>query len=54
MPFKAEMYQPTQAEVDEHSATHLLFRSWCRFCVQGRRGNPPPTAGVESSPTGPK
>ena len=24
---------PTQAEIDEHTLTHLPFRSWCRHCV---------------------
>jgi hypothetical protein len=31
---------PTQAERDEHEATHLPFRSWCAECVCGRRDNP--------------
>ena len=31
---------PTQAEVHEHEATHLPYRSWCPVCVAGRRDNP--------------
>ena len=31
---------PTRAEREEHEATHLPFRSWCRFCVSGRSDNP--------------
>jgi hypothetical protein len=31
---------PSQAERDEHEATHLPFRSWCAECVCGRRDNP--------------
>ena len=27
---------PSQAEVEEHSITHLPFRCWCRHCVRGR------------------
>jgi hypothetical protein len=27
---------PTQEEVEEHSKTHLPYRSWCRHCVRGR------------------
>ena len=34
---------PTKAERDAHEATHLPFRSWCPFCVAGRRDNPPHT-----------
>ena len=34
---------PTAAERAEHEATHLPFRSWCWFCVCGRRDNQPHT-----------
>ena len=27
---------PTPQEVEEHEATHLPFRRWCRHCVNGR------------------
>ena len=27
--------QPTKAEWEAHQATHLPYRSWCRFCVDG-------------------
>ena len=30
---------PTAAEIEKHSLTHLPCRSWCRFCVMGRRPN---------------
>ena len=26
----------SQAERDEHEVTHTPYRTWCRFCVQGR------------------
>ena len=32
---------PTAAQREEHEATHLPFRSWCRFCVSGRRDSQP-------------
>ena len=32
---------PSKAEREAHAATHLPFRSWCEFCVQGRMDNPP-------------
>ena len=31
----SEPYVPTQAEIDEHNANHLPWRSWCRACVGG-------------------
>ena len=34
-------FQPTKAEWEAHQATHLPYRSWCRFCVEGRCDNPP-------------
>ena len=34
--------QPTRAEWEAHQATHLPYRSWCRFCVEGRCDNPSP------------
>ena len=27
---------PTKAEKEEHEATHLLYRAWCKHCVRGR------------------
>ena len=27
---------PTSAEVEEHNRTHIPFRSWCQWCVEGR------------------
>ena len=27
---------PTAAEVEEHNRTHIPFRSWCQWCVEGR------------------
>ena len=28
--------EPTQQEREEHEATHLPYRSWCKHCVRGR------------------
>ena len=33
-------HAPTKAEREAHEATHLPFRSWCPFCIAGRRDNP--------------
>ena len=30
---------PTKQEREEHEATHIPFRSWCRHCVRGRVRN---------------
>ena len=30
---------PTKVEREEHEATHLRFRGWCRRCVRGRGGS---------------
>eukprot|EP00971_Amphidinium_carterae_P252195 5007067-Amphidinium_carterae.1 len=27
---------PAQQEIDEHNLTHLLYRYWCKHCVQGK------------------
>lgn len=27
---------PSQSEIDDHNVDHCPFRSWCRFCVEGR------------------
>ena len=27
---------PSKEEVEEHYLTHLPYRSWCQFCVQGK------------------
>ena len=32
---------PTQAEIDEHCATHVPFRDWCEFCVHGKARDDP-------------
>ena len=32
---------PTLAEREQHEATHMPFRSWCRHCVRGRGRNSP-------------
>ena len=32
---------PTRAEWEAHQATHLPYRSWCRYCVGARGDNPP-------------
>ena len=36
-----EVYQPTAAEVAQHSLTHLPYRRWCRWCVAARMLNVP-------------
>ena len=28
--------EPTKKEREEHSVTHVPFRDWCQFCIQGR------------------
>ena len=28
--------KPTDRQIEEHRATHLPYRSWCRWCVLGR------------------
>ena len=33
--------QPTRAEWEAHQVNHLPYRSWCRYCVEGRCDNPP-------------
>ena len=33
--------EPTQKEREEHEATHIPYRSWCRHCVRGRAVNRP-------------
>ena len=32
----AEVYLPSQLEIDEHNLVHLPFRAWCPHCVQGK------------------
>ena len=32
-------FKPSQAEIDDHMATHIPFRSWCEFCVMGKSRN---------------
>ena len=32
---------PTQREREEHEATHIPYRSWCKHCVRGRAPNRP-------------
>ena len=29
-------YSPTKAEIDSHFPLHAEFRSWCKFCVEGK------------------
>ncbi len=28
--------EPTQAEIDNHKLTHVPFREWCRWCIEGK------------------
>ena len=32
---------PTAREIAQHNLTHAMYRSWCPFCVAGRRPNTP-------------
>ena len=32
---------PSQQEVDEHCLTHLPYRNWCPYCVQGKGKSAP-------------
>ena len=32
---------PTKRELEEHSTTHLPFRSWCPHCVAGKAQDRP-------------
>ena len=32
---------PSLAEIEEHNLTHLPFRDWCEFCVQGKASSHP-------------
>ena len=27
---------PTKKDVDEHNLTHLPYRNWCQYCVEGK------------------
>ena len=29
-------YQPTRQEVEDHNETHYPYRSWCKFCNEGK------------------
>ena len=40
---------PTQREREEHEATHIPYRSWCRHCVRGRATNHPHRRGRKES-----
>ena len=40
--------QPTQKQIDEHRcASHIPYRSWCKWCVGGRGLHDPHKTGVE-------
>ena len=30
------LYQPTREEIIDHERTHLPFRDWCPYCLQGK------------------
>ena len=38
---------PTKKEREEHDATHMPYRSWCKHCVRGRAPNNPHRARSE-------
>ena len=31
--------EPTGQELDDHMATHIPYRSWCKWCIMGRKPN---------------
>ena len=33
--------QPTSAQMEEHSLTHIPFRPWCKHCVRGKAKDKP-------------
>ena len=41
--------RPTQKEIDEHNATHVVFRSCCPHCVRGKAVTSPHYAKSKSS-----
>ena len=38
---------PTKREKEEHEATHIPYRDWCRHCVKGRAPNRPHRVGAK-------
>ena len=32
----ADVCKPSEAEINMHNLTHLPFRDWCPYCVQGK------------------
>ena len=48
---KAIVTGPIQEEFEEHMRTHIPFRNWCEFCVNGKSKNDPrkSSAGEERS-----
>ena len=42
-------FRPSPAEVAEHNLTHLNYRDWCPYCVQGRGFSEPHRKGVDRS-----
>ena len=40
---------PTHREREEHEATHIPYRSWCKHCVRGRAPNRPHRASIEEA-----
>ena len=32
----SQPYVPTKAEIEAHFPLHAEYRSWCRFCVEGK------------------
>ncbi len=32
-------YIPTKAEIDAHYPLHAEYRSWCKFCVEGKEAS---------------
>ena len=38
-------YEPTRTEIDSHFPLHAEFRSWCKYCVEGKSASRPHRAG---------
>ena len=40
-------HKPTPEEVEAHNATHMPYRSWCKYCVAGKADADPHKHAVE-------
>ena len=44
-------YVPTKAQIDAHYPLHAEYRSWCKYCVEGKCGSRPHKAGDPAEET---